>query len=66
LGFETKKATDLKETDGLVETAYDLILALLKHDHLLTIREENKRDFTQERKRYETGGGYKNNIVKTV
>jgi len=34
---ETKKAADLHETDGLVETAYDLILVLLKHDHLLMI-----------------------------
>ena len=32
-----KKAADLKETDGLVEIAYDLILVLLKHDHLLMI-----------------------------
>ena len=33
----TKKAADLLKTDGLIETAYDVILVLLTHNHLLMI-----------------------------
>jgi len=38
----TKKAADLKKTDGLVETAFNGILALLTHDYLLMILGEKE------------------------
>jgi hypothetical protein len=48
LDFETKKAADLLKTDGSVETAYDVILVLLTHDHLLMVLGENEKEFLVE------------------
>jgi hypothetical protein len=55
--FWHKKAADLLETDGLVETAYDVILVLLTHDHLLMIRGENIKENSRMRERDMRQGG---------
>ena len=57
--FDTKKAADLKKTDGLVETAYDAILALLTHDHLLLVRGIRNRNSRMREIEMRQGGAIK-------
>jgi hypothetical protein len=56
----TKKAADLKKTDGLVETAFDEILVLFTYDHLLMIRGEKEiRILACEKENVGRGGAIK-------
>ena len=55
--MKRKKPPICDETDGLVETAYDVILVLLTHDHLLMILGEKEiRILACEKEKWHRGG----------
>ena len=56
--MKRKKPPICDETDGLVETAYDVILVLLTHDHLLMILGEKHKTLACE-KEIRIGGAIK-------